>query len=92
MPDWANCGKCGCKDGVNPYPQWTLEGVFESTSECPRRMVTDDIWPWLRLYSFYESGHLYRRGGIEDQPAIYLAVMRLIDGALRELRSNNGNR
>jgi hypothetical protein len=48
------------------------------------------VWPWLELYKHYESGYLLRSGGLEDQPAYYLSVMRLIDGAVKESRNGDG--
>jgi hypothetical protein len=41
----------------------------------------------MDLYSHYQAGHLYRSGGVEDQPALYMQVMRLIDGAVKESRN-----
>jgi hypothetical protein len=37
---------------------------------------------WIALFSHYRSGHLYSSGGIADQPAIYLNVMRLIESVV----------
>jgi hypothetical protein len=64
-------------DGVSPYPRWELKGVFAMTARCPRR--------WLDLYSHYRAGHLYSPGGVENQPAKYLVVMRLIAATVGEI-------
>lgn len=74
-------------NGVSPYPRWTIEGVMQDSRECPRQQLDPEVWEWLDLYSHYQNGHLYRSGGIEKQPALYMRVMRLIDGVVKESRS-----
>jgi hypothetical protein len=71
-------------DGVSPYPRWSLRGVMEGSRICPRRQTDDAARSWLTLYQHYQAGHLFAAGGIADQPALYLAAMRLIDGAVKE--------
>jgi hypothetical protein len=74
--------------GVSPYPRWTLEGVMENSNVCPRKQIEDgDAAPWIELYGHYTAGHLYQAGGVSDQPAIYMQVMRLIDGVVKESRN-----
>jgi hypothetical protein len=75
-------------DGVSPYPRWSLRGVMDNSRICPRRQTDDDARAWLPLYMHYQAGHLFSAGGVSDQPALYLAAMRLIDGAVKE--SQNG--
>lgn len=58
---------------------------MENSRECPRRQVTPQVMAWLSLYSHYAAGHLYQAGGIADQPALFMAAMRLIDGAVKGL-------
>jgi hypothetical protein len=78
------CGQCDCVDGVSPIPgRWQIDGVGE-TSECPMRALPTSIWTWFDLFKHYRAGLLWAAGGISDQPAIYLEVMRLIDGAVRK--------
>lgn len=64
-------------DGRAPYPRWKLEGIYESNL-CPRRAVTDESRAWLELYGHYAKGHLWARGAVEDQPAIYLQAMQVV--------------
>lgn len=61
---------------------------MENSRECPRRQVTPQVMAWLSLYPHYNAGHLFLPGGIADQPALFMAVMRLIDGAVKG--SNDG--
>jgi hypothetical protein len=72
-------------DGVSPYPRWELKGVFAMTARCPRRDLPADVGRWLDLYSHYRAGHLYSPGGVENQPAKYLVVMRLIAATVGEI-------
>jgi hypothetical protein len=72
-------------DGVSPIPRWTLEGVMADSYICPRKQIEgENVGPWLDLYSHYAAGHLYEAGGVSDQPAIYMQVMRLIQGAVKD--------
>lgn len=52
---------------------------MENSNLCPRRQLDGDEWNWISLFAHYRAGHLYRSGGIADQPAIYLRAMRLIE-------------
>jgi hypothetical protein len=79
-------------NGVSPYPRWTLKGFFEDSKLCPRKELDGDEGQWIELYGHYTAGHLYRSGGIEDQPAIYMQVMRLIDGAVKQSRDEESKR
>lgn len=75
-------------NGVSPYPRWTIDGVMKDSRECPRWHRDESVIPWIELYSHYQAGHLYRAGGVREQPALYMQVMRLIDGAVKESRSD----
>lgn len=44
----------------------------------------------MRLYRHYTAGHLYRDGGVADQPAVYLSVMNLIEAVAREPNERPG--
>ena len=33
---------------------------------------------WLRLFRHYQAGHLWRHGGIGDQPCRYLEAMEIL--------------
>jgi hypothetical protein len=60
--------------------------VFEETNLCPSRMTDEPAKAWIGLYNHYQAGHLYRAGGLREQPAIYMQIMRFIDGAVKESR------
>lgn len=84
-PDWQ-CSTCtaalkiqrGCDtDATKP-----LELDGEKQMRCPRRMLLDytaymnEVW-WL--YGNYKEGILPEHGGLYDQPAKLLAVIRVLD-------------
>jgi hypothetical protein len=72
-------------DGRAGFPRWKLAGVYESDL-CPRQTITDDSRRWLSLYPHYDKGHLFARGGLSDQPALYLDVMSLIAQTVSQAR------
>lgn len=95
LPDWQ-CSTCtanqklarGCEtDAKQPVE---LDG--EKLKRCPRRMLLDqpiyagEIW-WL--YSRYSDGMLPEHGGLYDQPAKYLAVVRLLETVRAAADSEN---
>jgi hypothetical protein len=90
-PEWTNCKHCTCKGGVSSYPRWSLAGLLDNTNQCPRYHTPEDVWPWIELYGHYQSGNLYRAGGVREQPALYMRVMRLIDGVVKESRNGEAN-
>jgi hypothetical protein len=72
-------------NGESPYPRWQIRGALELTKTCPRGSVSGESTQWLELFHHYKAGHLLRDGGIADQPARYVAAMRLIDITLRNI-------
>mgnify|MGYP001066342807 CR=1 FL=1 len=85
-PDWAPCGQCDCLDGVSPIPnKWEIRGVLV-TNECPRRSVPADANAIMEIVQHYLNGHLWSEGGVSQQPAIYLEMMRLITYWAEELK------
>lgn len=60
---------------------------MQDSKECPRYHTPQGVWAWMDLYGHYQAGHLYRAGGVSAQPALYMQVMRLIDGVVKEPRS-----
>jgi hypothetical protein len=40
---------------------------------------------WLELYGHYRAGHLWRAGGVAEQPARYLRAMAVCQAAVGEL-------
>jgi hypothetical protein len=59
-----------------------------SPDSCRLRAITPEIWGWIRDYTPYERGILLRAGGLEDQPARWLAAMDLIDRRLSHHHSH----
>lgn len=51
---------------------------------CPRKLVSDASWDWLRLHRFFKQGVLPYAGGLLDQPYRFLEAMEVIDGAEAE--------
>lgn len=45
---------------------------------CPYRRVQAQSAVWLDLFAHYDSGFLWREGGVANQPAKYLRAMALI--------------
>lgn len=65
-------------DGVSAVPRkWEIPDVI-ATSECPRRGIPDDANVYLDLVGPYRNGVLWTRGGLSDQPQIYLEAVRLL--------------
>lgn len=49
---------------------------------CPVKLVTTETVQFLKLHGHYKAGHLYRGGGIADQPGKYLTAMERIESAI----------
>jgi len=47
-------------------------------SGCPWEACDPGALLLLSLYPHYEAGHLWARGGVAEQPAIYLEAMAVI--------------
>jgi hypothetical protein len=81
-PRAFNCDKCRCDANHDAgYPKWKIPGVLE-TSVCPRYVVTARSNAWVSLYGHYKNGHLLVKGGLCDQPNVYLEAMQVIDAHL----------
>ena len=74
-------------NGEASYERWQLDGW--KSRRCPRTLITKESQAWLDLYSHYVKGHLYRAGGVEDQPALYLEAMRIIAGYVAEAEDDD---
>jgi hypothetical protein len=98
LPEWQ-CHTCtaaqqlqrGCiTDATKPIE---LDG--EKQVRCPRRMMLDEpqfiseVW-WL--YSKYTDGILPEHGGLYDQPARFIAVVRLLDNVKASATSEQEDR
>ena len=62
---------------------------------CPRRLILDeprDFFEALNLYNLYDKGVLAVAGGVSDQPAIYMDLMRCIGSAVGEVESELSRR
>jgi hypothetical protein len=85
LPDWQ-CATCtaaqkvsrGCEDIATKPVE--LDGELQQ--RCPRRVLLDrpawigEVW-WL--YSKYVDGIFPEHGGLNDQPAKFIAVARLLE-------------
>lgn len=47
-------------------------------------MVTTESEQWISLYSHYKNNSLPYGGGVLEQPAAYLDVMKIIDSYINE--------
>jgi len=88
MPE-RNCLACtdrqkitrGCDTDAKEIT--TIDG--DALTRCPRRPLLDKPQRFGYLFWLYrqkEKGYLPERGGLNDQPAKYLAYMGIIDRAL----------
>lgn len=70
--------------------KWEVDGLtFEKN---PRRLLTADdnemmrIWHWTRVGDFGGARPLPDAGGIQDQAAVMMDAIRIMDGAYARLR------
>lgn len=54
--------------------------------EAPEEMGREVSRMRLEYYPLFRRGHLLRAGGLEDQPALYLDHMTLLDGYERLIK------
>lgn len=98
MPE-RNCGTCtdrrkiawGCT--TDAKEKAFLDG--EPLLRCPRRPLLDDpesIGYIFWLYRQKEKGYLPEPGGLNDQPAIFVQYMTIIDRALDFCREEQRKR
>jgi len=82
-PETYNCSDCneitkrewGCDEPVERV-LYKIDG--EEYHQCPRKLLDDSAYHWLRLFIHYLNGFLYFPGGIANQPNIYLQVMEFL--------------
>ena len=86
---WIPCIRCGGQDEDCPA---CGGGGFEGIHECPRKLLGADA-DACELFNLHETypAALPRAGGLHDQPARYLAAMRLIEWASRRLEADIEN-
>lgn len=85
-----NCSQCdeykrkdrGCIEN-SPIPRrWQYgEDIYR---RCPIKLITAFTCHCLELYGFYKSGLLLQAGGVIDQPAKYLRIMRIIQAEMNK--------
>lgn len=79
-PKTYPCGNCPCdSEGRHPFETWTIPGVIERTSVCPRQLITPYSRFFMDLYRHYKNGVLPVSGGLLDQPYSYFRAMTIID-------------
>ena len=70
-------GGCNCdRDHRAAWPKWRIGE--ESYQTCPRYLITDRSWMFLRLYGHYRRGFLPLRGALFEQPHVYVEAMEII--------------
>lgn len=87
-----NCKTCRwgrhCDDS-NPakLQGWfSIPGVLESRT-CFLPMITADSNRMLRLHWHYRKGFLPYRGGIADQPNLYIEAMEILEKTFGEIEA-----
>lgn len=88
---WTPCESCICKDGNAGFDKWSIPGLLEPTSSCPRRTVSDRSAFFLSLYPHYQAGHLLYAGGLADQPALYMEAMSVIQAETSSIQAEDSN-
>jgi len=72
------CETCDCVDGIAPEKRWQTKGHIDPTDICYRQAVTNRSIFLVSLFGFYQDGHLYRDGGVSNQPAVYTQAMTFL--------------
>ena len=49
------------------------------------------VW-WVRLWNHYKAGHLWRAGGIEDQPNRYLEAIEILGAEFARVQNKEAAR
>ena len=57
----------------------------ERLERCPIKLITRATLDCIRLYRYFEKGHLPCAGGIQNQPAKLLDFFETIDGVINEI-------
>lgn len=70
----ADCARCEGSGKANIY-------------RCPQKVITSDARRLLRAYRDYERGFLPVDGGMEDQAAVFVRCVGLIDAERSEIES-----
>lgn len=87
-PQDFNCPRCspseqkgkGCTEDAPIPRRWQIDE--DTYQRCPVKLVTAFTWHCIELYGHYKSGFLLQSGGIIDQQAKYLRIMRVIQRAI----------
>lgn len=69
-----------CPCGREPKCSRCHGGGFEGLRRCPQKIAGPEEWELLALHRHWPQALPYA-GGIYDQPAPYVAAMRLLDWA-----------
>lgn len=89
-----NCSTCNhrhCdKNNPAPYEKWAVEGVLDEpagvfrSNTCLLPMISDRTHQLIKLHKHYKNGFLINKGGISEQPALYLDAMELLDSRISD--------
>jgi len=81
---WIPCVRCAGDDLVCAL----CHGLgYESIHRCPRKLITEETWEYLRLFEVYPQV-LPLSGGLLQQAAPYVRAMRLLAFATKRLEAD----
>lgn len=93
MEGSLNCGECILDRQCNNLPSSVYyEYDGERLTVCPKTLVSDKSIFLVDLFRHYRNGHLYKGGGINNQPAWYLKAMLIIEGTMNKNKVNEQKR
>lgn len=72
------CLMCGGGEGTPADCQGCGGRGFELVTQCPRTLITPDIWEAMEAAYFADKGVYPESGGVNDQTAHCLTAFRLI--------------
>lgn len=93
-----NCEKYNCSictehqkkfKGCNGNAQDILELNGEILKTCPKKIITEQTYYYLGLYTFYKEGFMINGPALLDQPPKYLQVIRFISSIFTEIHNEN---
>jgi len=69
----------GCEETLTS-PVFTYKETGEKFYRCPVKLVSEEAWQMLSMYSHYKNGYLPFSGGIFEQSEWFLQRIELLRG------------
>ncbi len=73
--------------GPAPHPLFIIPDVVDART-CLLPMMTDLSREMLRWRALYHDGFLPMPGGAQDQPAVFLDALNIIDATIAEIEND----